>query len=99
MATGSVQSTAAVAPIILPNTSAAYSDALLYQDLRTNAGIKPKKACWFQKSFSGGIRYGFCFLYENTKEYGTIVVFHYNSQPRYLKVAEGTPVLMNWATS
>lgn len=81
------------------STSGTYSDSALYLMLKNDSNIKAKRLVFFVGQFTGGVRFGLCYLYENTKEYGMIMVFHYNSAPRYLKVNEGIATPLNWATS
>lgn len=79
-------------------TSGAYSDAVLYSALKNDSRILPGMLCAYKGLFAGGLRFGLCLLYEGTKEYGFILVFHYNSAPRYLGVNEATTTLRSWAS-
>lgn len=81
------------------NTSGAYSDSALFNALKNDDRITPYKFCFYSAQYNGGMRYGFCFLYEGNKLNGTILALHYNNPPRYLGVYNGTVTIKSWATS
>lgn len=81
------------------NTSGTYSDSALFNALKNDDRITPYKFCFYSAQFNGGMRYGFCFLYEGNKLNGTILALHYNNPPRYLGVYNGTVTIKSWATS
>jgi hypothetical protein len=84
---------------IVLNTSGTYSDSVLYDALKNDDRIIPYKFCFYSAQFIGGMRYGFCYLYEETKPYGTILALHYTNPPRYLGVYNGVTSIKSWATS
>lgn len=75
-----------------------YADDTLYTALKNNNSIVPNRMCLYRASFTGGARFGLCLLYEDTKEYGFILAFHYASAPRYLRVDGGTVYVTSWAS-
>ena len=81
------------------NTSGTYSDSALYNALKNDDRITPYKFYFYSAQFTGGMRYGFCFLYAETKLYGTILSLHYTYPPRYLSVSNGETTIKSWATS
>lgn len=76
-----------------------YSDATLYTALKNSSSIVPNKICFYRASFTSGARIGLCYLYDDTKDYGYVLVFHYASKPRYLKVDGGTASVTGWDTA
>ena len=76
-----------------------YTDAKLYQLLVNDSNILPRRFCYFLVQATGGLRTGRCFLYEQSKNYGWVEVYHFYVSPRFLRINDGTPNLMQWATS
>ena len=75
------------------NLSGAYTNQGLIDALIASDLIKPYKINAFETWYtSGGKRTGFCFLYDDTKQYGWAVVFHYYSSPILLDVREGNAI-------
>lgn len=80
-------------------TSGTYSDSALYTALKNDSRVQPRRYQFFRAPFTYGERIGFCYLYEGTKEYGAVLVFHYTSSPRFLDISGGVPSIKQWATS
>lgn len=81
------------------STSGTYSDSALYTALKNDSRVQPRVYQFFRAKFNYGDRFGFCYLYEATKEYGIVLVFHYISNPRFLDISNGVPSIKQWATS
>ena len=79
--------------------SGAYSDSALLTVLRNSSLIQSRQIEAFLVPFTGGFRTGLCFLYEDTKLYGWILVFHYDQTPRYLGVSNGVTTVRQFATT
>lgn len=91
----SITNLSSLAYVELP-TSGEYSDSALYTALKNNNSIVAKRFCFFLAPFTGGARFGMCYLYEGSKDYGMIMVFRYGLAPRFLAVNGGTIRLTNW---
>jgi hypothetical protein len=77
----------------------AYSDSSLYTILKNSSDITPSEFKFFSVQFDGGKRFGMCYLYDNTKLYGVVVVFYYNGNPRIFTVSNGTITVRQFASS
>lgn len=84
---------------VVTPSSYTYSDQTLINALINSDSIVPRQFQLFICQFTGGMRMGLCYLYEGTKQYGFVMVFHYTSRPRFMDVREGTAVLVEPATS
>lgn len=81
---------------IIPVSSIAsidgYTNAKLLQALRDSNEIISGKLHAFSVMATGGARVGLCYLYGNTKQYGWIMVGHYNYMPIFLTVNDGVAI-------
>ena len=76
-----------------------YSDTKILKVLHDSYKIINYETHAFEVSgFNGGNRTGFCNLYGD-KDYGWVMVFHYNSAPRFFTVAGGYIALRSFASS
>lgn len=80
-------------------TSGTYSDSALYTALKNDSRVQTRRYQFFRAPFTYGDRIGFCYLYESTKDYGVVLVFHYTSSTRFLDISNGAPSIKQWATS
>lgn len=69
-----------------------YTNAKLLQALRDSNEIISGKIHAFSVMATGGSRIGLCYLYGNTKQYGWIMVGHYNYMPIFLTVNDGVAI-------